>query len=99
MELGEIESLLVELEAVKEAIVMARPLGCNNLRLVAYITVKESLSKSGLRHYLKNKLPEYAIPHFFVILDALPVTAHGKLDRDALPWPVGLTGQADSRPG
>jgi len=58
-------------------------------RLVAYVVLhKESVAvTSDLRCFLKEKLPEYMIPSVFVILDALPLTPSGKVDRKALPAP------------
>jgi acyl carrier protein len=54
--------------------------------LVAYVVAKAQI-QSELRPYLKEKLPAYMVPAAFVMLDALPLTANGKVDRRALPSP------------
>jgi acyl carrier protein len=60
-----------------------------DMQLVAYLVNKESSSPSisEIRSFLKQKLPEYMIPSAFVLLDALPHTPNGKVDRQALPEP------------
>jgi amino acid adenylation domain-containing protein len=87
IELGEVESVLGGHSAVQECAVLARADKDGAARLVAY--VRPSTSKadvaSDLRSFLKQKLPEYMVPAAFVIQSSLPVTANGKLDRDALP--------------
>jgi acyl carrier protein len=61
-----------------------------NKSLVAYIvTREESLSNNQLREFLSSQLPEYMVPSVFIKLDALPLTANGKVDRQALPAPEG----------
>ncbi|MGH7826173.1 MAG: amino acid adenylation domain-containing protein, partial [Candidatus Binatia bacterium] len=62
----------------------------NPKSLVAYIvTVAVSPSVTELQNFLKEKLPDYMIPSWFVFLDALPLTPNGKIDRNALPPPDG----------
>jgi acyl carrier protein len=58
-------------------------------RLVVYVVSKAEIpaTTQELRSYLKEKLPEYMIPSVFVFLDDLPLTANGKIDRQALPAP------------
>jgi non-ribosomal peptide synthase protein (TIGR01720 family) len=60
-----------------------------NKRLVAYLLTKESPAPSmqELHHFLKQQLPEYMVPNAFVLLDALPLTSNGKVNRRALPAP------------
>jgi amino acid adenylation domain-containing protein/FkbM family methyltransferase len=89
IELGEIEARLSEHEAVRESLVIARGSSSNEKQLVAYVVVHagETLSGSELRSYLKQRLPDYMVPSFFVFLEALPLTANGKVDRRALPAP------------
>jgi amino acid adenylation domain-containing protein len=87
IELGEIESSLSQHAAVRELVVEA-PIDANGeCRLVAYVTLKEPTSISNLRGFLKERLPEHMIPSAFVVLDRLPLTENGKLDRRALPRP------------
>jgi amino acid adenylation domain-containing protein len=88
IELGEIESLLLQHPLVKEAVVILYETD-SNPRLIAYVTAEEkSLNLGGeLKDYLKIHLPNYMIPSQIMVLDQLPLTANGKLDRRALPTP------------
>lgn len=89
IELGEIETVLVAHPQVKEAVVIARVDQPGSKRLVAYIVPKQHLDTSELLCYLKQKLPEYMLPSAFVkLLDALPLTPSGKIERRALPAPL-----------
>jgi amino acid adenylation domain-containing protein len=87
IELGEIEALLSQHPDVQEAVVVAKD-NPGNQHLVAYIVSlsgnKQSLF-ARLREFLKQKLPIYMLPAVFVLLEALPLTANGKIDRRALP--------------
>ena len=88
IELGEISTALNQHPAVRESVVIAREETSTEKRLVAYIVpTSHSISDNDFRNFLKAKLPEYMIPTSFVILKALPLTANGKLDRNALPAP------------
>ncbi|MBE9053422.1 TauD/TfdA family dioxygenase, partial [Nostocales cyanobacterium LEGE 11386] len=89
IELGEIEAVLSQYSGVQQAVVMVREDHPGNKRLVAYIVPVEdmTLAIAPLRHWLKEKLPEYMVPDAFVILDTLPLTPNGKINRRALPTP------------
>ncbi|BAY50309.1 amino acid adenylation domain-containing protein (plasmid) [Scytonema sp. HK-05] len=89
IELGEIEAVLSQYPNVRETVVTVGVDVSQDKCLVAYLVVKQQPSPkiSDLRHYLKQKLPEYMVPAAFVFLDAMPLTPHGKIDRRALPAP------------
>jgi len=99
IELGEIESALARHPEVGEVVVTAHdPGGAAGRRLVAYLVPRgaeageqaadrERRLAPELRRFLASVLPEYMLPSAFVLLDALPLTANGKVDRAALPEP------------
>ena len=90
IELGEIEARLAEQAGVQEAVVIAREDPTGDKRLVAYYTRaegQEEISATGLRAHLSASLPEYMVPAAYVLLESLPLTNNGKLDRKALPTP------------
>jgi acyl carrier protein len=93
IELGEIEALLMDHPAVQDSIVIAREDEPGEKRLVAYVIAASPSSITPvslpgmLRDYLKEKLPRYMVPAAIVLLERLPLTKNGKVDRDALPMP------------
>jgi len=94
VELGEIESRLIEHKAIKEAVVTAKDDNGGSKYLCAYIVVDKQLTEEGeltvaeLRRYLSKELPEYMIPAYFIQLDKIPLNLNGKTDRRALPEPL-----------
>ncbi len=89
IELGEIETVLAGHDAIKEVVVEVRGDASEEKWLVAYVVSKPDaeLSTEELRHYLNEKLPDYMVPNSFVVLDRMPLTNNGKVDRKALPEP------------
>ncbi|QWP75370.1 amino acid adenylation domain-containing protein [Lysobacter sp. K5869] len=86
IELGEIEAALQQLPGTREAVAVVREDEAVGRRLIAYLVGSEG-DASQWRQALAAKLPEYMLPAAFVALDALPLTANGKIDRRALPAP------------
>jgi amino acid adenylation domain-containing protein len=89
IELGEIEALLTQYRDVWETVVLVREDEPGDKRLVAYVVPKSesSLTLAELRQFLEAKLPAYMVPNVFVILESLPLTNNGKINRRALPKP------------
>lgn len=89
IELGEIETALKQHPVVQEAVVIAREDIPGDVRLVAYIIGRsqQELTTNDLRDFLKAQLPTYMIPPAFVLLEAMPLTPNGKINRSALPKP------------
>ena len=88
IELGEIETVLSQHPQVQEGIVIAREDELGVKRLSAYvIPVTQQLTRQELRQFLQDKLPNYMVPAFLMLLDSFPLTPNGKVDRRALPIP------------
>ncbi|HJU40698.1 MAG TPA: amino acid adenylation domain-containing protein, partial [Tahibacter sp.] len=85
IEPGEIESRLRALDGVAQAVVVVRGTG-ETRRLVGYIVARD-VDPQALRTALQQQLPDYMVPAQIVVLDALPLTANGKVDKRALPEP------------
>jgi len=89
IEVGEIEAALLNIDNIKEAVVILREDRPRDRYLAAYIVPSRqpALSITALRHALAEKLPGYMVPSAFIILDTLPLLPNGKLDRQRLPYP------------
>src|SRR5215510_7237455 len=88
VELGEIETALMQHERVQQAVVVARAAEDGEQRLVAYVVAQaEALTMGEMRQHLGEKLPHYMIPTALVPMTELPLTPNGKVDRRALPEP------------
>ena len=90
VELEEIEQALREQSSVKDGVVVYDE---SARRLIAYVVPQnnEGISTTNLRNSLKTKLPAYMVPSILEVIDALPVTANGKINRRALPEPASQT--------
>jgi amino acid adenylation domain-containing protein len=89
IELGEIETVVMQYPSVRSTVVIARQDTPGEKKLVAYVVASEQeCSFAELRVYLQQKLPAYMMPSAFVLMDALPLSPNGKVDRAALPVPL-----------
>ncbi len=86
IELGEIENALAKFDSIKQLVVVAK-LVDGEKTLVAYLVPKEEtlINKSEIKTALQQSLPEYMVPTFFVVLEKMPLTSSGKINRKLLP--------------
>jgi amino acid adenylation domain-containing protein len=99
IELGEIETVLRQYPAIRDSAIIVREDQPGNKQLVAYVVPNENsaVRNHDLRNFLKQQLPDYMVPSAFVVLDSLPLTPSGKVDRRALPAPDSARpGEEDS---
>lgn len=89
VEIAEVEGALRSVSAIREAVVIAQEDEPGEKRLVAYIVAagNMALNVSEVRRFVEHKLPPLMVPSRFVVLDALPLTPTGKVNRRALPNP------------
>ncbi|QIS21063.1 amino acid adenylation domain-containing protein [Nocardia terpenica] len=92
LELGEIESALVDLDEVRHAVATTHT-DAHGVRLAAYVTAASGpgLDPLAVRHAVARRLPSYMVPDTVTVLDELPMTSTGKVDRRALPAPPVAT--------
>jgi len=85
--IGEVEAAVRNSEGIRQAVALVREDVPSDKRLVCYIVPfdRAAFSLGGLRTFLRTKLPEYMIPSRYVLLDSLPLTSNGKINRPALP--------------
>ncbi|QKS46079.1 amino acid adenylation domain-containing protein [Paenibacillus cellulosilyticus] len=101
IELGEIETVLRQQDGIKDAAVLVRKDGEEDRYLCAYIVgedQEQAVNLTQLKDKIRQELPAYMIPAYFVQLEQLPATANGKLDRRALPQPEQTTMQTYAAP-
>ncbi|QQZ16549.1 non-ribosomal peptide synthetase [Rhodococcus sp. 21391] len=89
VEPGEIEAVLLKHPAVAQAVVIARDTPATGGQLVGYVVLEptDTVTGGGVREFVTGRLPEYMVPAVVMLVDRLPLTANGKLDRKALPAP------------
>ncbi|MEE4561814.1 amino acid adenylation domain-containing protein [Paenibacillus polymyxa] len=91
VELGEIENQILQINGVKEAVVLYTPDSRGNKVLCAYIVAQPILSTQDIKEGISRTLPSYMVPTHFIRLEQIPLTPNGKLDRKALPEPSAKT--------
>lgn len=91
VELGEIESVLCTAPFVSSAVVLAQEAPDGNKRLIGYVVPEGPFNSEQAMAFLKTRLPEYMVPAIWVQLDRLPLTSNGKIDRNSLPKPQGMS--------
>ncbi|SFV64936.1 Malonyl CoA-acyl carrier protein transacylase [hydrothermal vent metagenome] len=84
IELGEIEQQLLQLEEIKDSIVLAKEDKSGNKSLIAYITVNQEIEDSSIKATLAKHLPDYMIPVAYKTIEFMPLTPNGKVDKKAL---------------
>lgn len=90
IELGEVESYLLKLEGVEEALPIVREDIPGDQKLVAYIVPNNSFDEQHARKDLASMIPSYMIPNLFFSIDKFPLTSNGKIDRASLPKPQNV---------
>ena len=92
IELDEVEGMIRRHPDVAECVVVLRENQLGEKRLVAYAAKSAGtrLSEAQIRDFLRDKLPDFMIPSIFVVMDALPLSPVGKVDRNALPDPESV---------
>ncbi|WP_348705006.1 amino acid adenylation domain-containing protein, partial [Tenacibaculum sp. 190524A02b] len=85
IELGEIENALSSLTSISHSCVLAKEDATGAKRLIGYVVSEETFDKELVQEELKEFLPDYMIPSFWISLDEMPLTSNGKLDRKGLP--------------
>jgi amino acid adenylation domain-containing protein len=87
IELGEIEVALSQYPKVKDVVVASRDDKPGNKRIIAYVVPASGdlITINEMQRHLKQRLPDYMIPSAFIIMESLPLSSNGKVDRKALP--------------
>ena len=101
IELGEIESVLNQHPQIYQAVTKIWQDTLGNKRLVAYFVLKNPVNQDNfstqLRRFLQDKLPDYMIPAIFMMLEEMPLTPNGKINRRALPEPDNFNDKSNNQ--
>ncbi|WP_075344662.1 non-ribosomal peptide synthetase [Tenacibaculum agarivorans] len=87
IELGEIENALLSLTSIDQCCVLSKEDTKGNVRLVGYVVADGIFNKEKIQEELSKSLPDYMIPMIWIVLEEMPLTTNGKLDKKALPEP------------
>lgn len=90
VELGEIESAILQFPGIHSAVVVLKQLNGHVPDLIAYFVGSEKGASNQLPDYLRAKLPAYMLPSYYVEIETLPLNSNGKIDKRALPDPEGI---------
>jgi natural product biosynthesis luciferase-like monooxygenase protein len=96
VELGEIETAIDQFKGIKQSVVATREDSPG--QLIAYMLSDGEVDQDALRTHLRAALPDYMVPHHFVMLDAFPLSPNKKVDRNALPAPSTVQAPSSSAP-
>ncbi len=94
IELGEIECALERYKGIKSAVVLDVKSKNSNVSLCAFIVIEESIDLDNVNEFLRDNIPEYMVPSNIIIIDDIPLSPNGKVDRNKLPIP-DLTASTD----
>jgi len=98
VELGEVDSVIESHEGVLRSVTIAKNLCGDYRELLSYIQItEEDIDLKRLREFLRQRLPEYMIPSYFIPVDRYPLTLNGKVDKSALPLPEPSINGGNSR--
>ncbi|MFI7000082.1 non-ribosomal peptide synthase/polyketide synthase [Nocardia sp. NPDC050175] len=98
VEPGEVETALAQHPSVSQAVVVVRDTAVGGKQLIGYV-VADGIDGGQVRRFAAERLPEFMVPAAVLVIDAVPLTANGKLDRAALPVPELVSSVAYRAPG
>ncbi|MEV6279730.1 non-ribosomal peptide synthase/polyketide synthase [Nocardia sp. NPDC051832] len=99
VEPGEVESVLAQHPAVSHAVVVARETGSGGMQLIGYVVGGAGIDGGQVRAFAAERLPDFMVPAAVMVLDSMPLTVNGKLDRAALPEPELVSSAHYRAPG
>jgi aryl carrier-like protein len=90
IEPGEIEAVLNEHELVRQSVVLASEDERGDKRLIGYVVAEGEVLGEELKGYVRERVPGYMAPEAIIVLEEMPLTVNGKIDRQRLPGPDGI---------